>query len=115
MKKNSYFVKSIIGLGLIGTIALASDIEINDEVKDFEIKSSIQLKDNISEKEEKMAAKIDVSDVCNILKKKESGKIIKVELENEDGNLIYHSEIIKDSGESLDVIIDAGTGEILHN
>ena len=106
MKNNSYFVKGLIGLGLIGSVAFASS--------DIGFKSSIQLKGDVLEKEENKAAKIDVSEVCKILKKDENGKIINVNLENEDGNLVYHSEIIKDSGETLDVIVDAGNGKILH-
>ncbi|WP_122892997.1 hypothetical protein [Arcobacter peruensis] len=86
MKKSSYFVKSLIGLSLIGSVALANDIELDDEKKDLEIKSSIQVNDDVSENEEKSYAKIDVNEVINILRKEESGKIINVELENEDGN-----------------------------
>ncbi|APW65757.1 hypothetical protein LPB137_07765 [Poseidonibacter parvus] len=113
MKKSSYFVKSLIGLSLIGSVALANDIELDDEKKDLEIKSSIQVNDDISENEEKSYAKIDVNEVINILRKEESGKIINVELENEDGNLVYKAEVIKDN-QSIDFIVDAGNGKILH-
>lgn len=113
MKKSTY-LKAFIGLGLIGTVALASDIEINDEQKDLSIKSSIQLNDEVSESAEKSAAKIDAYDVCKILKKIESGKIVKVKLENEDGNLVYTSEVVTKNGENLDYIIDAGNGKILY-
>ena len=115
MKKNSYFTKSVLGLSLISGIAFAADIELNDDNgKDLNIKSSIQLKGKKKKKEENLAAKIDVSDVCKILKKNESGKIIKIDLENEDGNLVYRSEILKDSGENIDLIVDAGNGQILY-
>lgn len=113
MKKSTY-LKAFIGLGLIGTVVFASDIEISDEQKDLSIKSSIQLSDEVSEHAEKNAAKIDAYDVCNILKKIETGKIVKVKLENEDGNLVYTSEVVLKNGENLDYIIDAGNGKILY-
>lgn len=110
MKNNSYFVKGIVGLSLIGGIVFANDIEI----KDLKIKSSVQQKNNVSEAEEIQFAKLDVNDVCKILKKEENGKIVKVALENDDGNLVYHSEIYKNINETVEVIIDAGDGKILH-
>lgn len=112
MKKNSYFVKGMLGLSLIGAVALANDIEINDNKKEIDIKSSIQIKDGISEKEEKFYAKIDAADVVNIMKKEHSGKIIKIDLENEDGNLVYKVEVLA-VDQVVDFIIDAGNGKIL--
>lgn len=70
MKNNSYFVKGIVALGLISSVALASDndLELNDDNgKDRVVKSSIQVKDDISELEEKRLAKIDVNEVVNII------------------------------------------------
>ncbi|MDD2888577.1 MAG: PepSY domain-containing protein [Aliarcobacter sp.] len=113
MKKNSYFVKSIIGLSLIGTVLLANDIEINDDKKELDIKSSIQIKGDISELEEKISAKIDASDVIKIIKKEQNGKVINIDLENEDGNLVYKAEVLNDNIVT-DFIIDAGNGQILN-
>lgn len=113
MKKNSYFVKSIIGLSLIGTVLLANDIEINDDKKELDIKSSIQIKGDISELEEKISAKIDASDVIKIIKKEQNGKVINIDLENEDGNLVYKAEVLNDKV-LTDFIVDAGNGQILN-
>lgn len=113
MKKSSYFVKGMLGLSLIGIVALASDIEINDDKKEMEIKSSIQIKGDVSEREEKNSAKIDASDVVNIIKKEQNGKIIKIDLENEDGNLVYKAEVLT-VDQVIDFIIDAGNGKILN-
>jgi uncharacterized membrane protein YkoI len=113
MKKNSYFVKSIIGLSLIGTVLLANDIEIDDDKKELDIKSSIQIKGDISELEEKISAKIDASDVIKIIKKEQNGKIINIDLENEDGNLVYKAEVLNDKV-LTDFIVDAGNGQILN-
>jgi uncharacterized membrane protein YkoI len=113
MKKNSYLVKGMLGLSLISVVALANDIETNDNKKELDIKSSIQIKDDLSENVENSYAKIDVSDVCKIIKKQETGKIINVDLENQDGNLVYKAEVIKDN-KSMNFIIDAGNGKILY-
>jgi uncharacterized membrane protein YkoI len=113
MKKNSYFVKGILGLSLIGAVAFANDIEINNNKKEIDIKSSIQIKGNVSEKEEKNSAKIDASDVIKIIKKEQNGKIINIDLENEDGNLVYKAEVLNDKI-LTDFIVDAGNGQILN-
>lgn len=113
MKKSSYFVKGILGLSLIGIVALANDIETKDNKKEIDIKSSIQIKGDVSEQEEKNSAKIDAKDVVNILNKEQSGKIIKIDLENEDGNLVYKAEVLNDN-QVIDFTIDAGNGKILN-
>lgn len=41
------------------------------------------------------------------------GKIIKAELEIEDGNLMYSFEIVGDHGSVTEVEIDAGNGKVL--
>ncbi|DAB34746.1 MAG TPA: hypothetical protein CFH82_03255 [Sulfurospirillum sp. UBA12182] len=116
MKNNSYFVKGIVALGLISSVALASDndLELNDDNgKDRVVKSSIQVKDDISELEEKRLAKIDVNEVVNIIDDKYDGKITHIELGNEDGNLVYEAEILTKNDIVKDIVIDAGNGQIL--
>jgi uncharacterized membrane protein YkoI len=113
MKKNSYFVKGILGLSLIGVLAFANDIELNDNKKEIDIKSSIQIKDDMSEKDEKASAKIDASDVIKIIKKEQNGKIISIDLENQEGNLVYKAEVLNEN-QTTDFIIDAGNGQILN-
>ena len=41
------------------------------------------------------------------------GKVLEVELENEDGRIIYEVEILSESGIVMEVYIDAKTGLIL--
>lgn len=115
MKTNSYLVKSAVALSLISSVALASDkdIEINDaNSKDMVIKSSIQLSDNITEAQEKALAKIDVNEVNNILKTQFNGSVVEIKLENDNGNLVYQAEVLKNN-QITDVVIDAGNGKIL--
>jgi len=114
MKNNSYLVKSIVALSLMSSVALASDkdLEINDKTQDKVIKNSIQVDDKISELDEKSMAKIDVSEVTNILKSKYHATVIQVKLENEDGNLVYQAEVLKNN-QITDVLVDARNGKIL--
>lgn len=115
MKKNRYFVKSIVVLGLITSVAFASDndIEANDNgKKDVEIKSSIQISGNSNEEFENKSAKISAEDVVKVVKDKFTGKILSVKLENENKNLVYTAEVFKNN-QITDVVVDAGDGKIL--
>lgn len=115
MKKNRYFVKSIVVLGLITSVAFASDndIEANDNgKKDVEIKSSIQISGNSNEEFENKSAKISAEDVIKVVKDKFTGKILSVKLENENKNLVYTAEVFKNN-QITDVVVDAGDGKIL--
>lgn len=113
MKKNGYFVKTIVALSLIGTIALADGTkELNDDKGNQYIKSSVQIAENATEEIENSSAKIGVADVTKVLKEKFSGTIISTKLENENGNLVYVAEVL-DKNQIIDVIVDAGNGQIL--
>jgi len=114
MKRNFYLLKGMLGLSLLGAMAFANDIESNDNKKDINIKSSIQIKGNVSEKEEKYSAKIDASDVCKIIKNEQNGKIINIDLENQSGNLVYKAEVLNDNSQIIDFIVDAGNGKVLN-
>jgi uncharacterized membrane protein YkoI len=112
----SKFIKGAVALSIVGVFAIASnsDIEVNDDdSKDIQIKSSLQISDNSSEMDEKIAAKIGAEDVARIIKSKILGKIINIKLENENGNLIYSVEILKENGKITDAFVDAGNGKIL--
>jgi hypothetical protein len=112
MKKNSYFVKSMVILGLVGSVAMAGDIETNDDGgKDVVIKSSIQIAD--SEISEKKDAKIGALDVAKKIKNSfHNGKITGIKLENIDGNLVYKAEVFSNN-KVKDVYVDSGNGKIL--
>ena len=114
MKKNGYFVKSLVVLSLVSTLAMAdNDIEINDNNgKDVVIKSSIQISDKASEEFENKEAKIGVEKVVQVIKDKSLGKILSVKLENQNGNLVYTTEVLKNN-QMIDITIDAANGEIL--
>lgn len=114
MKNNSYLVKSIVALSLMSSVALASDkdLEMKDKSQDKVIKSSVQVEDKVPELIEKTMAKIDVAEVTKILNTKYNGTVVQVKLENEDGNLVYQAEVLKNN-QITDVLVDAGNGKIL--
>jgi len=111
MKKNSYFVKGMVILGLVGSMAMAGDLETNDDNgKDIVIKSSIQI--SSTEVSEKKAARVDAGYVAKIVKANFNGKITGIKLEDIDGNLVYKAEVFSNN-KTTDVYVDAGNGKIL--
>lgn len=54
-----------------------------------------------------------MNEVVNIIDDKYDGKITHIELENEDGNLVYEAEILTKNDIVKDIVIDAGNGQIL--
>ncbi len=114
MKRNGYFVKSLIALSLVGTLAMADAESSNENSQDvnMNIKSSVQVSQNANEMQEKKATKIGVSDAIQVVKNKFSGKIVGAKLENENGNLVYTVEVLKNN-QINNVIVDAGNSKIL--
>lgn len=112
--KRSYLVKSFLVVSLMSGVAIAGDIETNDDNgKDIQIKSSVQLPKNVNEKDEVKSANVRIDEVIAIIEAKFSGRITKVELENEDGNLVYEAEVFLNDGKTMDIVVDAGNGQIL--
>jgi uncharacterized membrane protein YkoI len=59
-------------------------------------------------------AKIDASRAAAAAVAKVPGTVLKTELDNENGNLVYSVEIKQASNEVRDVKVDAGNGAVLH-
>ena len=112
MKKSSYFVKGLVVLSLIGTMAMADTDKESNDANELQVKSSIQVKDNSKEIDEKSAAKIDVQEVTRITKEQFGGNVIDVQLENINGNLVYQADVLNNN-QITNVLIDAGNGKIL--
>lgn len=62
--------------------------------------------------DEKSAAKLGVDEVIKLIKTQFSGKVIDVQLENLNGNLVYQADILNNN-QIKNVFIDAGNGKIL--
>jgi uncharacterized membrane protein YkoI len=58
-------------------------------------------------------AKISMTEALNKAKAKYPGKPVEVELENEDGYLIYEVEIVGPDRTVMELAVDAGNGAIL--
>lgn len=41
------------------------------------------------------------------------GRLLEVELEREEGRLVYEVELVTEGGEYIEVLVDAETGEVL--
>jgi uncharacterized membrane protein YkoI len=73
---------------------------------------SIQIK-NEEEAEFAGMAKISMDSAINAALKEVQGKVLRAELENENGYLVYGIEIVKTDHQIVDVKVDAGDGKIL--
>jgi uncharacterized membrane protein YkoI len=58
-------------------------------------------------------AKISLDSAMNAALKQVPGKVLRIELENENGYLVYGIEIVKTDHQIVDVKVDAGNGKIL--
>ncbi|MBI3753498.1 MAG: PepSY domain-containing protein [Deltaproteobacteria bacterium] len=58
-------------------------------------------------------AKISLDSAVNASLQAAPGKVLKVELENENGYLVYGVEIVKADRRIADVKVDAGSGKVL--
>jgi uncharacterized membrane protein YkoI len=59
-------------------------------------------------------AKIDATQATSAALAQVPGAVLKVALDNENGNLVYSVEIKTASNEIKDVKVDAGNGQVLH-
>jgi uncharacterized membrane protein YkoI len=75
-------------------------------------KGSIQI-NNKDEARVADMAKISLDSAMNEALKQVQGKVLRVELENENGYLVYGVEIAKPDHQMVDVKVDAGNGKIL--
>jgi uncharacterized membrane protein YkoI len=89
----------------VGGVALMSAQPANQ-------KGSIQI-NNKDEAQVAGMAKISMDSAMNEALKQVPGKILRVELENENGYLVYGVEIARPDHQIVDVKVDAGNAKIL--
>ncbi|HFU77556.1 MAG TPA: hypothetical protein ENK68_03535 [Epsilonproteobacteria bacterium] len=102
-------LKSTLVLTVLGTTLYAFDLGQDEDT----IKSSLVINRDAGELDAKKAALIDATEAIQSVQTKFQGKITGVELENEEGNLVYEVEILQANNVEMEVIIDAGNGKIL--
>jgi uncharacterized membrane protein YkoI len=106
MKRTTMIVIGVVLAALLTTgAALISAQPANP-------KGSIQI-NNKDEAQVVGMAKISMDSAMNEALKQVQGKVLKVELENENGYLVYGVEIAKADNQIVDVKVDAGNGKIL--
>jgi len=111
-----------LAFGLLGAGYAAS----GGQTQYPEYKSSIQVKDQDREEQGERheergeaaqlasLAKIDATQATSAALAQVPGTVLKVALDNENGNLVYSVEVKTASNEIKDVKVDAGNGTVVH-
>ncbi len=99
----------LIGVVVVTVMAIGGLTVSSQQPK---LTGSIALKGN-DEAEYARMAKESLDDAVKAALQVVPGKVLEVELENEDGYLVYDVEILKADRQIVDVKIDAGTGKFL--
>lgn len=94
--------KYIISALAVGIIAGGGYTFVNADIQDSESQAELAKQAKITEQE---ATKIALEKV--------PGTVDEVELENEDGLIVYEFEIVGEDGSEQDIEVDAKTGEIV--
>jgi uncharacterized membrane protein YkoI len=98
---------------LIGGVVLATLVAIGGAfAQNANYTGSIQIKSDDEAMYAEMA-KISLDSAVSEALKAVPGKVLKVELENENGYLVYGVEIAKADHQISDVKVDAGNGKVL--
>lgn len=56
---------------------------------------------------------LSLEEIIERVRQKYPGRIIEIELDNEEGNFVYELEIVDDTGTVFEIDVDATTGDIL--
>ncbi|MFJ8235876.1 PepSY domain-containing protein [Ureibacillus sp. NPDC094379] len=94
--------KYIISALAVGIIAGGGYTFVNADIQDSENQAELAKQAEITEQ-----------DATKIALEKVPGKVNEVELENEDGLIVYEFEIVGEDGSEQDLEVDAKTGEIV--
>jgi len=100
---------SIVTIILFAALMLFGGITVSAEQADQE--GNIRMKSDEAGLVE--MAKISMDNAINAALKEVPGKVLRAELENENGYLVYGVEIVKTDNQIVDVKVDAGNGLIL--
>lgn len=92
-------------------VALVAFMGINANAQQPNQKGSIRIKCDEAGFTE--MAKISMDSAISTALKQVPGKVLRAELENQDGYLVYGIEIVKADHQTVDVKVDAGNGMIL--
>jgi uncharacterized membrane protein YkoI len=104
-----------LGVGLFSSACMASERQIQESAYE----SSIKVNERDSGERGEAArlahlAKINSVQATTAAQAQVPGTVLKVELDNENGNLVYSVGVKTASNEIKDVKVDAGNGKVLH-
>ncbi len=104
-----------LGLGLLNSVFAAGNGTHQSPAYQASIKVPNQRNGERGEAAKLAAlAKIDATRAISAARAKVPGTVLKVALDNENGNLVYSVEIKTTSNKIKDVKVDAGNGKVLH-
>ena len=103
---------AIIGGGVLAISLAVAGVGFADSEKSQIIQGTIQVTDQ-SEVEFPAMAKITLDQAIRGLMESTPGQILKAELEDEDGFLVYSFEVVNPDKTIMDVKLDAGSGKVL--
>jgi hypothetical protein len=102
---------AIVGVVLVTLLTIGGETLLSARPPNQ--KGSIQI-NNQNEAQFAGMAKISMDSAINAALQAVPGKVIRTELENENGYLLYDVEIVKADRQIADVKIDAGNGKVLN-
>ncbi|GBD96405.1 MAG TPA: peptidase M4 [Nitrospirae bacterium] len=106
MKNSGAFIVGVL------TVLLTIGGVTAEEVRHTSQTGSIQIK-SIDEAGLAGMARISMDSAINAALAQVRGKVLRAELENENGYLVYGVEIVRADRQVIDVKVDAGNGKIL--
>jgi len=109
MKRKSTVILSLVTFLTLGAFIAPTFAEDETPVPP----GSIRVSHKIKKSGLPALAKIDLCDAVNAALAKEPGKAIEVELEVEDGTLVYSVLVLSDKNQLVEFEVDAGNGKVL--
>ena len=100
-------------LGATASVVLAKEHEHESDAAEETIAGSIRVSGELGKAERAALAKISFEDAMRAALARVPGRIVEAELEVEEGCLVYTFEIVGADKEVGEVMIDAGSGEVL--
>lgn len=108
--KNQWITFVSSGALVLGLTVAAISFANSDNIPP--IQGTIPVTDQ-SEADFPAMAKISLNRAMENALKSNSGRVLKAELEDEDGFLVYSIEVVAPDHSTMEVVLDAGSGKIL--
>jgi len=111
--KYSGTIRFVVALGAAIAISISAVLRAEDP-KEIPIQGTIRLS-NTQDREAVLveSAKISIQQAVNAAMSRDNGAVQRVELENEDGFLVYNVELVSADKKLREIKVDAGNGNIL--